>query len=220
MDSNIAIAQQRKARLLAALHGEVLPTFVKYHSPVIVFLNGCGRSGKDFFANVGIHTVRAAKISSITPVVNAVDFLINEESHLGFLLAKDSRDAKDNLYRTFLHEVKAAWEKFSGGPENVLFGQVMKLCEQDLDIIYLFVRECEQISNLCDIFANQGIPSLTVLISGLHDPAEYENESDRDVENMDYDIVISNIEGCQEEFYTIAENFAETIAAVNRYYMC
>lgn len=109
---------------------------------------------------------------------------------------------KSDKYRTFLHDLKQAWIAFSDGPINNVIVRIRSIITGSLnggthpDAIFVMIREPEELEKTRAIIANDlQLLCLTILVKGIGDPKDFTNDSDRNVYDFDYDLIITNTEG-------------------------
>lgn len=203
---------------IAHYHGAVLP------APVVILINGAGGCGKStFIKNVesfckAVYSGKAIELSTIDPVRRAVyDLLLDEHVAVSTvqkdttLTIKKIEDTKDDAYRSFLHDVKMAWEKYNNGPNRYVVGWVANyamnydlVCARthiknathstlnNALLLFVNVREIPSLTNLRDTLLDMGFPVLTALVEGKVKPSSFSNDADRNVMDYKYDIVIHN----------------------------
>lgn len=221
---------------IAHYHGAVLP------APVVILINGAGGCGKStFIKNVesyckAVYSGKVIELSTIDPVRRAVyDLLLDEHVAISTVqkdtapTIKEIEDKKDDAYRSFLHDVKMAWEKYNNGPNRYIVGWVANYAmNYDLvsarshiknaahstlnNALFLFVnvREIPSLTNLRTTLLDMGFPVLTALVQGKVNPSSFSNDADRNVMDYNYDIVIHNQRKLRD-LKIVADLFASTL---------
>ena len=199
---------------------------VKNPIPVICIINGAGGNGKDTFVEAVGKSVAAFNISSIDTVKKIAGLMANSTASMeGTMLVKPNKEIgeKSNKYRKFLSDLKRVWTEYCDGPTYDMLSQVSNLIKRQAqgmehhDIIFLHIREPENIVKMKELVDQlYGAICITVLVTGLVDPSQYDNESDRNVENYAYDLTVVNKPGDLQGFKERAALFGRRIAAINR----
>lgn len=177
--------------------------------PFVVIIGGAALNGKDTFINEVSKHCSALNLSSINEVKDAVDILIDESDEAEkwysdvTVSAGKHRAEKSDSFRQFLYEVKMAWSKFNNGPNHVLLGRLVKILTEhtqggeQYDVIFMHLREADEITNLRnEIMDKLHIPVITLCVSGRVDANVWNNDSDHNTNNYNYDI---NIRNCYAE---------------------
>lgn len=156
----------------------------------IVIINGTGGSGKDTFVKF---------VSEYTNVVNfsSVDKVKEVAAVGGYNGGKTEKDRK------FLSDLKALFEAYNDMPFRSMAEVVDKFRETDDEILFLHIREPENIARAVNEF---GAKSLLVKRVGLENIAS--NYSDASVDNYDYDFRVENdtLENLREQAILFVEN--------------
>lgn len=194
--------------------------------PIIVIINGAGGNGKDTFVEAAGKHCAALNLSAISEVTGVVKSMI--EISEAYKCGSEPRDpsasmaAKDDAYRTFLHDVKMAWVNFCDGPAHCLYGEIRRAINDQIngnnayDIIFLHIREVDEITKIKDYLIQQmGLIVITILVRGLVDPSTYTNAGDRDVEKYTYDMTITNRQGMVDMLEMQAQMFADRLVTAN-----
>ena len=171
---------------------------------IVIVLNGTAKSGKDQFVSYmkEIGDFRIKNYSSIDTVKNIA------------LLCFGWNGKKDDKSRKFLSEIKRVWSEYNNGP----FEDIIKKIETDIKytkdvkktletIYFVHVREPEEIKKMKERFGNK--KCITLLIKKDVDSIP-DNDSDKNVNNYEYDITIENNSGLKE-FKKTAEDFSKSL---------
>ena len=140
----------------------------------IVIINGTGGSGKDTFVSF---------VSEYTSVVNfsSVDKVKEVARVAGWDGGKTEKDRK------FLSDLKVLTSEYNDMPFRSMADVVDKFSETEAEILFLHIREPENIARAVNEF---GAKSLLVKRVGLENIAS--NYSDANVDNYDYDYIVEN----------------------------
>ena len=158
----------------------------------IVIINGTGGSGKDSFVEF---------VSKYNKVVNvsSVDKVKDIATLMGWDGGKTEKDRK------FLSDLKKLATDYNEMPLRDMKEKVEKFKESDNEIMFLHIREPEEIQKAVDIFG-----AITLLIRREGHKTITSNYSDASVENYNYDYIITNstLEKLEED----AKNFYQKIS--------
>lgn len=140
----------------------------------IIIINGTGGSGKDTFVEF---------VSKYTSVVNfsSVDKVKEVATVGGYDGGKTEKDRK------FLSDLKALLEEYNDMPFRSMAEVVDKFRETDEEILFLHIREPENIERAVNEFDAE---TLLVKRVGLENITS--NYSDANVDNYDYDYRVEN----------------------------
>lgn len=155
----------------------------------IVVINGTGGSGKDTFVNFVKKYRKVYNFSSI-------DIIKKIARAAGWTGKKEEKDRK------FLSDLKKLTTEYNDLAFNDTKNAVEKFNSSDDEIMFIHIREPEEIQRTVDAF---GAKTLLIKREGLK--AIKTNYSDASVENYDYDFIIENT--TLEELELIASTFYE-----------
>ncbi len=98
--------------------------------------------------------------------------------------------------RKFLSEFKQAWAEYNDGPYSETVKAIEDFRKSDNDILFIHIREPEEIKKVQNTF-----DSITLLIKREGLANIESNESDKNVDdyNYDYTIINSNLENLDRE---------------------
>lgn len=140
----------------------------------IVVINGVGGSGKDTFVEYCSKYAKVMNFSSVDKVKEVARVI-------GWDGQKTEKDRK------FLSDLKKLTTEYNDMPFNSIKEAVSRFNDSDLEIMFIHIREPEQIQRAVDSF---NAKTLLVRRDGI---AKIEsNYSDASVENYNYDFVIEN----------------------------
>ncbi len=146
---------------------------------ITVVINGKGGVGKDTLCEAAAVSYKTMNISSITPIKQ----IASENGWNG---------EKDNRSRKFLSDLKRLFTEYNDLPNSYLLAMHEKFLNSDADVLFVHIREVEEIRKFCDSVKDK-VYTLLVLRHTEDMPKEaYGNASDDEVENMTYDIIFDN----------------------------
>jgi len=140
----------------------------------IIIINGTGGSGKDTFVEF---TSKYAKIMNFS----SVDKVKEVARMIGWNGGKTEKDRK------FLSDLKKLTTEYNDMPFNSISDAVGRFGNNDDEIMFIHIREPENIKRAVDYF---GAKTLLIKRVGLANIES--NYSDANVDNYDYDYVIEN----------------------------
>jgi hypothetical protein len=145
-----------------------------------VVINGSGGVGKDTLCAIAATRYRVRNVSSITPI-----------KELAALCGW--RGEKTDRARKFLSDLKRLTVEYSDYPTVYLTEQYKAFLEGDEEILFVHIREPEEIRKFVDA---TGGKALTLLIRGgkrfSHRSGTYGNASDDGVEQYPYQYIFYN----------------------------
>ena len=144
---------------------------------VVVIINGSGGVGKDTFCDYVKKIVPTDVFSTVSRVKLAVQVLIGRKVE------------KDEKFRRFLSDIKLAWTRYNDGPTKYILNKVKNSKKQ---IIFLHIREPEEIDKTKNSLINLGYNCITLLITNKNVKSIKSNMADANVENYNYDDIITN----------------------------
>lgn len=158
-----------------------------------IVINGRGGVGKDTLCDVAAKRYRVRNISSITPIKEIA-------RQNGWNGEKDLRS------RRFLSELKRVFTEYNDLPTVYLLKQFHDFLLTDEQILFVHIREPEQIAHFVSSVGGQ---CLTLLVRRRDDSlaGAYGNHSDDDVESYPYDYIFDNSAPLQQS----AQNFLSLI---------
>lgn len=165
----------------------------------VVIINGVGRSGKDTFVNM------CKLIDPKIHNVSTVDAVKEIARKMGW------HDDKSEKGRILLSSLKEIWDNYNHGATDVTVKRARKYLDllQELGLdshVFIHCREPEKIDELKTLF---DVPVITLLIRNDNVPTIESNPSDKNVENYDYDVVVTN-DGTLEDLRNSARWFYYT----------
>lgn len=99
---------------------------------------------------------------------------------------------EDNEYRKLLSDIKKTLDNFSDFNNNQIVKEVFKLIKDDCDILFIHCREPHNIDKIKKSINNK-VNVITLLVRNPNvDNIVYNNDSDDNIFNYNYDIVINN----------------------------
>ena len=159
--------------------------------PRVVIINGYPGAGKDTFVELCSKFSKVDNVLTSTPAKNALTLL-------GWDGVKTD-EARDLL----AYLIQRSYYLWDGPTKYVL----EKIHDSTADILFVHVREPENIHRFIQEIPNRAI---TVIVDRGQNDTIFTNDSDRDVENWDYDLRVSN-NGTLEDLEKVAEAFCKLI---------
>lgn len=174
---------------------------------IILIINGYPGAGKDTFADVVVGSLSdlgwdARSVSSIDPIRN--------------MLRKEGIpvDKKGPEERKLLSDVKAAFNGYDRYADRMATKAALDFVERPGDrAIFVHVREPEAISFMKSLVPNT-VWFTTVFVERSFDAEALSNDSDRNVEQIDYAFRILNND-TKERLEEMAESFATMLNEVS-----
>lgn len=170
----------------------------------IVCINGVCQSGKDTFVAICQEILGTNKVWNYSS--------IDKVKEIAMACGWDGN--KTPAARKFLSDLKDLTEEFCEMPYNAMCDKIQawdstSASSDAVEILFLHIREPEQIKRIQDEFRDKGynIHSMLVTRAG-HDP-EISNHADANVYNYTYDYHIRN-DGSLEQLKTVAKDWIDT----------
>lgn len=203
------------------------PDVVYPHAPIVLIINGPGRSGKNSFCDIiaeffhkhpcyNVYSIHL--VSTVDLVYEAMRCLLGDDARPG---VQDDIAEKADDWRQLMHEIKMSWAGYCNGPieyivkaynmavqtnavhlYNRLYsasGAESSANMVDVALFCLFSREPEEIRRLVKMFTEARVLCYTIYVDGVTTPEDYKNECDSNVlsENIHYDFRFINMEGTE-----------------------
>lgn len=156
----------------------------------VIVINGRGGCGKDTLCDIAAEHYKVRNVSSITPIKE--------------LAAQAGWDgSKDPKSRKMLADLKQLFVEYNDLCNNYVIGQIREFAASDEDIMFVHIRECDEIKK----FMNSAleIPDIRCisLLVRRHTDDGYGggllgNSADDDVEKMTYDFIYENKKSLEE----------------------
>ncbi len=169
----------------------------------IIIVNGVASSGKDkfvsFFKDISNGDLRVKNYSSIDRVKQIAEICFNWNGK------------KNDKSRRLLSEMKRVWTNYNDGPFNVINDKILtdlkhsedKGKDTSVNIYFLHVREPDEILKVKKFYGEQDCVTLLIRKDVDFIP---NNNSDKNVENFEYDYVVDNNKS-EEELKIRAKEF-------------
>ncbi len=147
----------------------------------VIVINGQGKSGKDTVCKITAKRYKVKNISAVDPVKKlAAQFGWHGE--------------KDDKSRKMLADLKQVLIAYNDYPFNYIMQNVNEFLIGDEEIMFVHVREGDEIKKVVGACKERGINVLTLLIRRndkffVH--KTFGNSADDDVENYPYDFIYS-----------------------------
>lgn len=143
----------------------------------VYIINGKGGVGKDTICDLAAQHFAVRNVSSITPI-------------LDMARAGGWQGEKTLSARKMLAELKAVMVEYNDLPFSYCMEEFRKFCLTDAQMLFLHVREPQEIGRLKAVI---GADCKTLLIHrGSIDQQRYGNHADDNVDNYAYDCVFDN----------------------------
>ena len=161
----------------------------------IFIINGSGCCGKDTFVELFAKHYGHDKVWNYS----SVDKVKRIAKEIGWTGAKTEKDRK------FLSDLKLLTTEYNDMPMQDLKEKVKEFRSSQAEILFLHIREPEEISKAVNEFSAE-----TILIRRDWIPQITSNMADANVYNYNYDITIYN-DGSLEDYENIAKQFVKDV---------
>ena len=150
----------------------------------VIVINGAGGVGKDAMCSLAAKHFKVRNISSVDPIKEIARFT-------GWT------GVKDDKARKFLHDLKTITATYNDFPTNWAFDQYKDFLNTDEEILFVHIREPEEIKKFVDITDGA---AKTLLVRGGErmKRSVYGNAADDCVENYSYDYYFMNDKTLEE----------------------
>lgn len=149
----------------------------------VIIINGNGGVGKDTLCAYAGEYYKVKNISAITPLKNIAGMC-------GW------KGEKDEKARKFLADLKKVCVEYNDLPTKYLLEEYEKFLESDSIILFVHIREGDEIDKLKKYIV---IPCITLLIRRKADMQKYwGNASDDNVNDYEYDFCYDNDKSLEE----------------------
>ena len=155
----------------------------------IIIINGSGGSGKDTFVSFCSEYKKVLNVSSIDKVREAANILIDWDG------------VKDEKYRKLLVDLKRLSMEYNDAPTKYILSKAEEFKNSDDEMMFIHIREAEEMDKTKKLLGAK-----TLLISNPSVPIITSNESDRKVNEYNYDYTILN-DGSLEDLKEKAKDF-------------
>lgn len=161
----------------------------------VVVVNGYPLSGKDTFVNFCIHNLNALE-KGVGHNLSTIDLVKSIANYLGWDGIKTDKDRK------FLSDLKRLLKDWNDVPYKTISNEMHRLYRyytehsipENRIVFFIHTREPEEIKRFKEDFG-----AITLLIKrDDNNNLEFSNESDKNVNNFEYDYVIENNAGLEE----------------------
>ena len=172
--------------------------------PIVLIINGPGRSGKDTFVDtlnnhVKVSNGTVVSCTTVSLVYNAMRELTDPftDTHTsGYDVRIESSIAnKTEEWRQFMHEIKMAWSRYCDGPLRYVVNQSFKaIKDEKCQFITIMSRENDEIIRISQILDKIGFLTIRIYIDGIKTADQYQNDCDHNAVygREIYDIYIKN----------------------------
>lgn len=145
---------------------------------ITIVINGVGGCGKDTLVSILSQHMRVKNVSSITPVVDVAKYC-------GWDGVKTEKSRK------FLSDLKRLLTEFNEYSLNYLLDQQSTFLESDEEIMFVHIREPEEIKKFVDHSITKTYTLLITPRAELQNKV-YGNASDDGVYQYNYDLIFHN----------------------------
>lgn len=163
-----------------------------------IVINGTGGVGKDTLCDIASRYHKVVNSSAIDPIKDiAKNYGWNGE--------------KDEKSRKFLSDLKQLFINYNDLPLNYLLGECEKFIDSDNEILFVHIREPEEIKKFqrrCPIDCT------TLLIRRNDTKMQWNNQSDDNVEKFHYEFYYNNDKPLSE----VEEDFMRFFDTIIQYY--
>ena len=159
----------------------------------IIIINGSGGVGKDTFVNVCSNFRKVLNISTIDKAKEAARILV------------DWNGDKDEKYRKLLVDLKRLSIDYNDSPTKYICKKAEEFMNSDNEIMFIHIREAEEINK-----AKRLLGAKTLLITNPHVKIITSNDSDKKVNQYEYDYYIDN-DGTIEDLSNKALEFIQNL---------
>lgn len=143
---------------------------------LVVIINGNGGVGKDTLCEFAAEKYEVRNVSAITPIKKIA-------SQYGWQGEKDAKSRK------FLADLKQIFIEYNDLPFHYLMEEYQKFLDSSAQILFVHIREGEEIDKLKQAVE---IPCITLLVRRNSGLTSWGNASDDNVEQYQYDYVYVN----------------------------
>lgn len=159
----------------------------------IFVINGSGGVGKDTFVEFCEKYCRVKNISSVDKVKEAARILTGWDG------------TKDEKSRKLLVDLKQLGIEYNDAPFKYIVQSVQEFENNNEEIMFIHIREISEIEKV-----KKAINAKTILVTNKNVETITSNESDKNVENYEYDFHIKN-DGMLEDLDKIANTFVNKL---------
>lgn len=163
---------------------------------IAIVINGSGGVGKDTICDIVSKYHKVMNISAIDPIK---DIALNNGWN----------GKKNEKSRKLLSDLKMAFVAFNDLPLQHLLRECDKFIESDNEILFVHIREPEEIHKFK---SSCPIPCVSLLIRRNSMKLHWNNQSDDNVENFEYDFYYNNdkpLEEVEEDFMKFFSSIKE-----------
>jgi len=144
----------------------------------VIIINGVGTSGKDTLIENIVSAFKIKNISSIDPI-----------KQMALQYGWDGN--KDQRGRFLLQELKRIWTNYNDLSGEYIQKESLNFQNDDNEILFVHIREIENIREFRSFIKSISLQVYTLLVI-RQDSNTWENSSDRDIYNYNYDFIFNN----------------------------
>lgn len=146
---------------------------------ITIIINGKGGAGKDTMCEMAAKHFRTMNVSSIDPIKRIA-------SQNGW------NGEKDDKSRKFLADLKKIFTDYNDLPTEYIFGKYKEFLVSDCEILFVHIREPEEIEKFRRKIEKSGGVCKTLLVTSERCKDAYGNASDDGTDNYPYDFIYRN----------------------------
>lgn len=165
----------------------------------VIVINGNAGVGKDTLCDLAGKHFKIRNVSSITPIKEIA-------------LQNGWDGTKDPKSRKLLSDLKRIFTEYNDLPLKYLFNQYMEFTVSDEEIMFVHIREGNEIDRFKKLIAH---PCKTLLITrNKQSDIEWGNASDDNVTKYHYDIIFDNndtLDIVEEKFVELLNHIMQTL---------
>lgn len=143
-----------------------------------IIINGKGAVGKDTLCEAAAQLYKTQNVSSITPIKEIA-------AQYGW------QGEKDLKARRFLAGLKRVFIEYNDLPNNYLMLQYKKFLQSDNEVLFVHIREKEEIEKFKRSADNKPV-TLLITRNGIDENEVYGNDADDCVSDFPYDYTFDN----------------------------
>ena len=151
----------------------------------IIVINGSGGVGKDTLCDIAATKYLTMNVSSVTPIKDMATI------YAGWTGTKTAKDRK------FLSDLKVLCTEYCDLSFKYLIDCVRKFVDSDNEILFVHIREPEEITKFITVASAYNIDCYSLLVSRPNAQTWY-NMADDGVNNAEYDLYYCNNKSLEE----------------------
>lgn len=163
---------------------------------IVIIINGKGGVGKDTLCNFISLKYCTRNVSSITPILKVAK-------------AGNWNGNKDDKSRKLLSDLKHLFSTYNDLSFTYLKNQTEEFLTTNEDVLFVHIREFEEINKYLKYVTEKGLSCKTLLIKRGNNDKTYGNNADDMVERYQYDFIYENnlqLTEAEKDFITFFDN--------------